>query len=1310
MCERLIGEIVKSPEYISDINLKEIKIISKHCTDFNEKDSIGRTVLTSIIKYIKIYEWVKFLNIISNNELLKLDFLKNVIFLKINSEEIYIFNYLVHEFKPIFYHFLDGFINNDSGYTSEHTFLFLLNNNIISNFFNLYICDSDDIIPITKLVELKNNSFNILNLINKQTSKGVLYEYYENTSFNKKSLEKIFNYSIYTIGKDTHQTSIVNFIKNNKFNILSINSGFGIYNHLQNNKKFLPYYGISIDLEDNDKFYDENIFKVMENILLFGDLYTTLLNINFVTQEYNNKNYKKKINIYLDWLAEINKFLTDLFKINENFKDIQLNATFTNSDDKNIKLEDLESLLNMIDIQSRKWRMSLLSGDDHTYFKASWNWDFSQITFYNMLIELLDLLDWDEFDISIYNPQNYNFTYENFKDKDVNISNIIIDKNILHYNYETNKLYINPQESGSCTWYSTYWSLIFYFIFILESPDLYINFIKYINKIFHSTLPIIFSDKSFANEYLFGNAEILMKNVCNKFIDNKMLDRSILLSQRDFIFNINWELKLDKLVGKPTIGYDKILIGLEKNIKDEIKDNDENNINLLLSLLKNMTDSEETKILIYLLYKYNRESKLDYFNDIELPLDINDIDSKIQILVKAHESKIETPIPTFDKDLINNSLYQLHDTYKFEDLIKRSKIDIFPGYFNNYYYWVDYINHYLNELKDNNDIYMFILFAHRLNLINQIINNFKLFINSIFLNFEDPLNINGDIPETKRIAQLIYNQFILKLFDKKYKDSKIDYDKNIKLNFDNFDGVYRKNPYRPPKLTEPTLYNTISNSKYSEKFINTKQLKVLKQQININFRSYDDYKKLVIFLLNNPKYIELNFINNDISSAEGAVLFIMYNLHIIKNESNKLIYEKLLYFYCSLYQKKISINPDLINIPHIPHILCLLLLNKKFEYVNENGVFINKSSFNERILNEELNNILRGIKNKSFFEILKNSDFEKFDNELYLISKYNKYFKEYNIIDKITINCKGINFVKINPGKNKLLEYFRFNKELIFIGGNKILIIDFNNIIELHYIVIKPPNTIKINNIYINNNKILKYDEYKHLPFSYFVPSNCFNLIFNENNIYKIIYFLKEKNDRANDLLYHIKTNEGIYIFEINNNNLLFPQLDSDYNLYSSLCLDLGINDYNILYINYDRTKKILDDKTKMKDDGTHGYNFNKKVKDLFNFKKDFSEKLNVKNLSLNKISILKEDPDEPLIKYTKDDDKNEIIKKLKDKYTHNSIDKILFKINKCMINNSSIDKYKIKFNDILKGIKPELEKNCDMFLNNNLNNLLTCN
>jgi len=109
-------------------------------------------------------------------------------------------------------------------------------------------------------------------------------------------------------------------------------------------------------------------------------------------------------------------------------------------------------------------------------------------------------------------------------------------RKIILYNQEDN-LYIYPQESGSCTWYSIYFSILLYYVI---NEINYSTFINEINSKFYDYIKNIYKKHNFEEQLLNNkNNYFYMKQLCSKLIDIKLIDNEILYEQSDIIYDIN---------------------------------------------------------------------------------------------------------------------------------------------------------------------------------------------------------------------------------------------------------------------------------------------------------------------------------------------------------------------------------------------------------------------------------------------------------------------------------------------------------------------------------------------------------------------------------------------------------------------------------------------------------------------------------------------------------------------------------------------------------------------------------------------------
>ena len=108
-------------------------------------------------------------------------------------------------------------------------------------------------------------------------------------------------------------------------------------------------------------------------------------------------------------------------------------------------------------------------------------------------------------------------------------NNLRPEHNSFRYNsmrlYKGN-IYTNPQRSGSCAWFSIYWSVFFYYI--INYPDKLINYFKKISVTLYNDY-ILGSEKSFNN--LNSNIDIVLMYSAHNLLVSKKIIKSNLLDK-----------------------------------------------------------------------------------------------------------------------------------------------------------------------------------------------------------------------------------------------------------------------------------------------------------------------------------------------------------------------------------------------------------------------------------------------------------------------------------------------------------------------------------------------------------------------------------------------------------------------------------------------------------------------------------------------------------------------------------------------------------------------------------------------------------
>ena len=197
----------------------------------------------------------------------------------------------ITKFKCFYFHFLDGYLNNNCGNSTEYS---IENMNFILK--NIKGVD----IQIYSYLYNNNN----LSFIRKQGKREdkIIFNLDKLDELNESEISELLNYTIIPIEIEKHQTSFLIYTINDLTHILLFNSGEGIENH--NNKSI-----------DDNTLYQPYI-KIFEgNLIEAFKLLICLLNISF-------------LHIFLKGLKEL-KF--DKFKI------LQLRYIYQYYTDKIIK-------------------------------------------------------------------------------------------------------------------------------------------------------------------------------------------------------------------------------------------------------------------------------------------------------------------------------------------------------------------------------------------------------------------------------------------------------------------------------------------------------------------------------------------------------------------------------------------------------------------------------------------------------------------------------------------------------------------------------------------------------------------------------------------------------------------------------------------------------------------------------------------------------------------------------------------------------------------------------------------------------------
>ena len=1248
----------------------------------------------------------------------------------------------LEKYKSVYFHFLDGYINPDIGDSIGNIKNFIKNHNLVTqssgNNINILECELTDKISFAninlKFTNISNNTSNNININFTQSSTSLLKD---QTNINNLSitliqeLRKQFNYCIYQIPNDDHATSILIFEKNNKLFLHIINSGAGLENN--NNTEFngqtmyTPYFGIVLCDDttniDNLKLGIKRCLTILQIPFLYTLIKKPLLMTHDIPEKINmggieGFNIVTYINFNEIYIILKNlKTFFPLIELNKFDIDIKLNSY--NYNYGNLNFTSIYEIYekNIIDIKLIGYKdTSITVTVPYEYYKFS-----MKILQNSMLIEF------NLNQININNLDKYNNTTLDIYRNNDKIIDAVINKLIFHN--INNNLYIYTQESGSCSWFSIYWPIILYNIFIEDDKTKYCEQIKKINTECYNIVNNIFDSNNFSIEYsreINSNFEY-MKILCNKFIDIQLLSKDILFNEVDFIFNktlkfnINQIPIFDKIINKP-INYDQTNIDKLININID----KEFNQNFLICLLEDYNNRYNKNNLLldsYKLFLFIESNNINIFSLIKITSNNNIINDLIvlineqffdQTVIKPNSANVTPRYNTkeyiisqiSDFDISNFLNYEnlFNETYDYD--INKTTITT-PAYFNDYIHIAMFLNQSSSQNhpmifdfdKNRVNLIKFIIFLHRFNMFIRILNEIHTII------FKCSKFIYPGLDFGLLVGNKLYNSII------KYY---INYSDNIK---------FTKNFINSNIILLPVEYKYLIN--YIPESINC--IKELEEYNG----SIDDYKIVRNFFYKYPKYLYQTFNGKKNINYQT---FIHLNIYDIFKEENLEYRDNLIYYFIDLWNEKKNKNKEKEALDIILFNLQLLIFkypNSTINNTNNSNNFdtlLTYVSGKENILKrEEFNNELKGIY-KSIEDKLNKDEKDNIkmifykhivDNKDNLLDKskiIKKLIKKYipDVIftetNKIIINKKE--FVRIELNNSLLKDLFTIDDEnhhyyliddVIDVNSLKICRENTYNSIKLYRIsnkmciemvidiYCKNGNTsTSIKDIRYNNCYVIKYNDIVE-PFKYVIPTNCFHFIYKQNNIYYITYLKRKLPSNMENLLGINNLYVDTYTFSINPNTLFyFSKMDqNEFNNLVKICKNYQINKYNILYIhNYDDSIKT-------------GYYYNKKCYELmdFNWKDIWNNKIN--EFEYPNINFLNKVEDDNLItiEYIKKDllnNSSNTVKIIK------SIKHLLNKISKCEINTTIKNEHRKKFSSIIKDFNKYSKKFNEDYIKNN--------
>jgi hypothetical protein len=763
------------------------------------------------------------------------------------------------------------------------------------------------------------------------------------------------------------------------------------------------------------------------------------------------------------------------------------------------------------------------------------------IEYYNFIKIILDIIFEDnkfiyETDIIEYENVTDNLTNILFPDKSKHnqITKHIINKIKFYFN---KKIYINTQESGSCVWFSLYWPILFYFIIYNKYNEYY----EFINTILNKCIELINETYNNSSNYikLFkDNLAHYFKfcDLCYKFININLVNNDII--EQNNYYNLIFKLNISwNITYKYPITY--------KNINDSLTNIMKFDttyiiyINILLKEIKKINRDDSSIIFQYLFDLYIKKKNIELFKK---NLNINEFENSLNRNIDLSKNE------KYYKDIKSKKSY-FYDNHLYIYLINLIKL------YNN------------NETKLHKGMISYYYISKILFDINQydtkyLVNfTFFLLINIIII------KLLNDIIEIEQYNNITYkyiiDNFIKSIISENY-NNKI-YDNFLSSNNSSID----------------MLNISILSKYYDEYLIDIYNYKYIDQYINIDLLDIDIFIKFDIYLLNN---IKLVYKDND-----NFYLFIKSYIKYINLNENIKIKNDLLSFYIERIYEYIKSDESKYTYSNISNeydfdiyiyvILGILLnLNLKNDTKYHKVYFNIFDNYDMTLTSFIL--IIYKIYNSSL-------NFDEFYNKL-LIYK----FSNIEIIDYINDKYYSKNYLTIeniydftnddfNMAFNLDYAICKFLKKL---NDNELIIIIIyydNSIIEIKFnyeIIDYNKNIIlnKIIHIKYNNNEIIKYENIL-LPFKYIIPKSCPFYIYNQNNIYYVLYLINITHYTLSgkynkDMLGLISIEDNKIILEINKNNNLF--ITNKLDIFINLCLNFGINNFNKIFINKKNIKE----------------------------------------------------------------------------------------------------------------------------------------
>jgi hypothetical protein len=1164
-------------------------------------------------------------------------------------------DYYLEKNKPLFHYFLSGFLGKDDPGSYTHTVIEFLELNNLYNFYNndLNLIKLNTDVNKHKIISKKitKNKTSIILQLDKD------YTIIKDLKINKTDFETFFDKSIFVINQDTHSTNLLFFINNNNLFILSINSGLGIDNHISHDGYYSPYYCLKID------YSDKNINEIVYNIISIID--------------FSNLYYKLRyylINDDYDKIIELAKFLKIYDEINDLFYKC------------GVKIERDEILTNIKDYISKDYYYLFIN-----YLNKTLNLHDKSSEFNQILIEK--------------NKTNYdNLSDQNLfiKNDDINTNKRLYLKHRLYLIHDN--IYIHEQENGSCTFYSLYWAILINSLFN-DGYDSYVKMIKKFEKVMFDNITLFLKNIKIDFNYNYSLYSTILNKLSNlNILSKKDIDiHDIYLYKKEFSYKylksetLHTGLSSKKISFQYSDSLKFILIPPTDKIIKIFKEKVEPLTYIFLRLYNCFKDTPD-------IFDISHKKFTNYYVKLKKETETNPKFTENDKVINNNILTAYTNMIDYLKYPSNHlNIYSIQYYYIAKSICENDyKIIDFCSFIYKFYlfnklfrtqifktlYSYPKIKQQITDSVNDYKLYIVFIYLNK-NMRRDIIKNTLVRMN-IILDFE----LNEDDFDSNNI-----NFFLDDFFDKLSKNSEFGYLDGFTINF-NF-------PNQIEKIDK-----------------NFKDMIYPKEQLDAMTHFLYKYPEYLYYDFNARYFFNINyFVETNIKEILGNY-----------NYKNKLDNCYRWLFYNAV---KNNITSE-IN-----------YFGKKIFLLNNYSFQSNDYDFrkNRKTIDKQ-NELINKLKDDSSKGYTHFSTLE---------------IKNYDIILRSLENGTLNEYINVIWSKEFKLLFNTDDKHIFINEKKKSLYIFYENYyLFIYYKRSYSKMNIQILNIAIYefsdyNDIVIKHDVLNRVnidkPFKYFIPSACLSLIYKQNDKYNVLCIASNFNNKDYKQIFgkmkRLTTPNITFNYAIESSNLLTLSFDKNINQIQNL--NYFINNYGINNLNYIYFKKwntygyqqitkndfnllcLFNSNNNIIDyniiysnkqtslisylsDGGDKYKYKYINYSLFNdtiFSDDIEledidiklEDIHIKleddDIKLEDIDIKLEDIDIKL--EDKDNKIKNLIKLYKNDSTNNeSIKKLLFKLSKCILNQSEIKSKLIKLKTTINTQLIELDSKIKFDILNN--------